>query len=213
MLILSGNLPKEEVKKLLERYLGNFQTQRGQIIRKSADMHTLSGVTMVTDTVGTPGFHVLMDAEYAMTTDHFYTAYVGLQALRAALVQHLSAYGVCPSVRLLYCLQPQERFQVLISCPGGPVEALPAVRAAIKQAAGKPVDSVSLKAWKHKMDAITRSVMDTPEGCVSTVLARYAVNKDIRSRFADAISYMDAEQVEEFLKTIAAGGRVEYIVP
>lgn len=213
VLILSGNLPKEEVKKLLERYLGNFQTQRGQIIRKSAEMHTLSGVTTVTDTVGTPGFHVLMDAEYAMTTDHFYTAYVGLQALRDALLQHLSAYGVSPSVRLLYCVQPQERFQVLISCPGGPIEALPAVRAAIQQAAGKPVDAAGLKTWKQKVDAGMRDLMDTPEGCVATVLARYAVNKDIRSRFADAIGYMDAEQVEEFLKTIAAGGRVEYIVP
>ena len=212
VLILAGNLPTEEVKKMLERYLGNFEGQRGQIIRKSADMHTLTGVNTVDGTAGNPGFYVLMDAEYAMTTDHFYTAYVGVEALRSVLTRHLSAYGVFPTVQLLYCVQPQERFQVLISCPGAPVEALSAVRTAIQDAAQKPVDSASLKAWKQKVDTGARRVMDTPEGCVATVLARYSVNKDIRSRYADAIGYMDAEQVEEFLQTMAGGGRIEYIV-
>ena len=213
VLILAGNLPEEEVKKLLERYLGNFQTQRGQMIRKSAEMFTHSGVTTVTGTEGAPGFHVLMDAGYAMTTEHFYTAYVGLEALRAALMRHLPAYGVTPDVQLLYCVQPQERFQVLISCPGASVEALPAVRAAIEEVSEKPVDAAGFKAWKQKVDAGARRIMDTPEGCVATLLARYSVNKDIRSRYAEAIGYMDAEQVEEFLKTIAAGGRIEYIIP
>ena len=213
VLIISGDLAEEGVKKLLQRYMGGFRTQRGSVVRRPVEMRTLSGVSTYTGNMETPGFYLLMDTEYAMTTDHYYTAWVGVDALKASLARHLAGYGVSADVRLLYCVQPQERFQILISCPSAPMEALPAVRAAIRDAAGTAPSADDLKVWKQKLDAQVRAYLASPDGFVATLLARYSVNKDITSRFADAIGNMSAVQVQDFLKAISAGGRIEYIVP
>ena len=195
---------------MLQRYLGGFHTLRGSVVRRPVQMNTLSGVTTCSGKEGGPGFHVLMDAEYAMTTEHFYTAHVAVEALRTALVRHLAGYGVPVQVRLLYCVQPQERFQILISCPGAPVQALPAVRAAITEVASAPVDATDLKAWKAGLEARVGKVMATPDGIVTTLLARYSSNKDITSRYSEAIGNINAAAVQAFLKAQADGGRIEY---
>ena len=226
VLILSGDLNEEGVKKLLQRYLGGFHTMRGSLVRRPVEMRTLSGVSTYTGSGATPGFYVLMDAEYTMTTEHFYTAVVATDALMARLVQHLAGYGYSADVKLLYCVQPQERFQVLISCHPAPLEGLPAdvtevsgeralsaVRAAIKAAATESMDPASLTAWKQKTDANVRAYLATPDGFVATLLARYSLNKDITSRFAEAIGSCDQARVKEFLQALWAGGRIEYIVP
>ena len=210
VLILSGDLSEENVKKMLQRYLGGFHTLRGSVVRRPVQMNTLSGVTTCSGKEGGSGFHVLMDAEYAMTTEHFYTAHVAVEALRTALVRHLAVYGIPVQVRLLYCVQPQERFQLLISCPGAPVQALPAVRAAITEVASAPVDATDLKAWKAGLEARVGKVMATPDGIVTTLLARYSSNKDITSRYSEAIGNINAAAVQAFLKAQADGGRIEY---
>lgn len=210
VLILSGDLPEEGVKKMLMKYLGGFRTLRGSVVRHPVEMHTLSGVSALTGT-GAPGFYVLMDTEMSMTASHFYTAQVALDALRMSLARHLAGYGVKAGVELRYCVQPQERFQVLILCPGAPLEALPSVRAAIADAAVEESSTSDIKAWKQKLDAHVRQVLATPEGIVSSLLARYSANKDITSRYAESIADIDGEQVQSFLKALSEGGRIEYI--
>ena len=210
VLILSGDIPEEGVKKMLMKYLGGFRTLRGSVVRHPVEMHTLSGVSALTGT-GAPGFYVLMDTEMSMTAGHFYTAQVALDALRMSLARHLAGYGVKAGVELRYCVQPQERFQVLILCPGAPLEALPSVRAAIADAAAEESSTSDIKAWKQKLDAHVRQVLATPEGIVSSLLARYSANKDITSRYAESIADIDGEQVQSFLKALSEGGRIEYI--
>ena len=208
VLILSGDLPEEMVKKMLQRYLGGFRVLRGSAVRKPVEMRTLSGVSTVKGTAGAPGIHILMDTGYAMTTEHLYTARVAVEALSSSLATRLAPYGVKADVQLLYCVQPQERFQVLVSCPSAPIEALPAVRAALRDLKAEDAD---VKAWKQKGEADVRRVMATPDGFVNTLLARYSANKDITTRFSEAISNMDAEQVNAFLRALSAGGHIEYI--
>jgi len=208
VLILSGDLSEEGVKKLLQRYLGGFRTLRGSVPRKPVEMRTLSGVSTENGKAGAPGFHLLMDAAYTVTTEHLYTAQVAVEAIRDALTRRLAPYGVGAQVQLLYCVQPQERFQVLISCPSAPVEALPAVRAALSDVQAEASD---VNLWKEKVAARVRGDMATPDGFVGTLLARYSVNKDITTRFKEAINNMTAAQVQDFLKALSAGGRIEYI--
>ena len=209
VLILSGDLSEEGVKKLLQRHLGGFRTLRGSVVRRPVDMQTLSGETTVSLSHGPQGFYLLMDTGYALTTANFYTAHVAQDALKTSLARHLAPYGFVPQVQLLYCAQPQERFQFLIFCPGAPLEALPAVRAAVKDV---EFDDEDLKAWKKKLEADTKRVLATPDGFVATLLARYSANKDITSNFAEAIGGISASQVQDFLKALAAGGCIEYLV-
>ena len=108
----------------------------------------------------------------------------------------------------------------LPSCPAGPdvtevsaQRALTAIRAAIREAASKPVEAKDLALWKSKLSGEYKDRLASSSGFVSTQLFRYALNKDLTSRYQENIQAITAEQVKAFLATLAEGGRVECIVP
>ena len=225
VLILSGDLEEAIVKKLLCRYLGGFRVVKGTVGRKQVAYRPLSGTAGFTESGPARGVYMLMDTEYALTAEHYYTAQVALEALRKALTRQLVPYGFACEVELQPRAHPQERFQVTVSCTplplsGVPAEvsevsaqrALTAVRIAIG-AAAREMDAADLALWKRKLEAQVSEVMASPGGFVSTLLARYSINKDLTSRYKESISGVTAAQVQQFLQAIAAGGRVEYVVP
>ena len=214
-LILCGDLSPEAAKRHLLRYLGGFRTLRGGVSRKAVEMRTLSGTT----TVQKPGpaFYVMMDAEYAMTASHFYTSRLGVQALKLSLVRHLADRGFDADIKLSYAVQPQERFRILICCSPFPGEdassarALTAVRSALREAALDPVDEEDLNAWKTGLKADVASALITPEAFVASLLARYAANKDVLTRYEETIAAITGEDVQSFLQTMVTGGRIETV--
>lgn len=225
VLIIAGDLDESVVKKLLCRYLGGFRVLKGSVARKQVAYRPRSGTASFTESGPVQGVHVLMDTEYALTTENYYTAQVAMEALQKALTRQLVPYGFAAEVRLHSRAHPQERFQVTVSCRPLPLAGVPAqvdevsaqraltaVRVAIAEAA-KEVDAKDLALWKKKLEQEVGQVMASPGGFVSTLLARYAINKDLTSRYKESISGITREQVQRFLQAIAAGGRVEYVVP
>ena len=226
VLILSGDLNEESVKKLLCRYLGGFHVLKGTTPRKAVDFSPRSGTVSFTEDGPQKGVFVLMDAEYALTADHVYTSQVGAEALRRVLSRYMAAYGYTCDVRVSQTAHPQERFRLMITCLPVPLSSLPAdvtevsaeraataVRAAILEASRQLVDPVDLALWKSKLSSEVKNIMASPAGFVSTLLTRYSVNKDITSRYQESISGITADKVQQFLSTMASGGRVEYLVP
>ena len=47
---------------------------------------------------------------------------------------------------------------------------------------------------------------------MNTLLTRYSLNKDLTTRYKEAIGSCPESRVREFLQALSAGGRVEYIV-
>lgn len=226
VLILSGDLQEEAVKKLLLRYLGAFQVQKGVTGRKQVSMNVEKKA--VTQTIqGYPkGIYILMDGEYALTSDHYYTSQVAARALRQSLVKALAAYGYTVQVETNFFAQPQERFQLQITCHPASLSGLPSttlpqdsehvltvIRAAVEAAAKAPVDPADLKGWKDRLLADVKLQLASPSGFVKTLLDRYADNKDIASRYSESISAINEARVQEFLGILAAGGQINYLVP
>lgn len=226
VLILSGDLQEENVKKLLLRYMGSFRTGKGTVGRTPVAMNVEKGT--VTKTIqGYPrGIYVLMDGEYSLTSDHFYTSLVAVHALRQSLIEHLAIYGYTAEVETNYFAQPQERFQLQITCHPASAAGLPptthpqddevvlaAIRDAIDAVANNPADPTDLAGWKARLQADVERELGSSAGFVNTLLARYANNKDIASRYAESISAINAASVQRYLSTLAAGGRIEYLVP
>ena len=225
VLILSGDLQEEAVKRLLIRYLGGFQVQKGATGRRQVSMKVEKGT--VTQTLqGHPrGIYMLLDGEYALTSDHYYTSQVAARALRQSLIRHLAPYGYTARVETNYFAQPQERFQLQITCLPASLSGLPdntlpqdsdqvlaVVREAIAAAAKAPLDAADLKGWKDCLLADVKLQLASPSGFVNTLLDRYANNKDITSRYSESISAINEARVQEFLGILAAGGHIEYIV-
>ena len=220
VLILSGDLSPEAAKRHLLHYLGAFRVMRGTASRKSVDMRTLSGTQTVSGTQ--PGVRVIMDAEYPVTVGNFYASQIALEAIKLSLVSHLADYGFTPDVRMSYMVHPQERFRIDIFCSPVPEGHLPAkvtdvtaeraltaVRAALREVAERPVEEPDLQAWKAKTQANVAAALESPDNFVSSLLVRYARNKDVLSGYKETISGITAAQVNAFLQAMAAGGRIE----
>ena len=226
VLILCGDLQEEAVKRILLRYLGSFQTQKGAVGRAPATMSVEKGT--VTKTIeGYPkGLYILMDGDYSLTSDHFYTAQVAALALRQSLVKALAPYGYTVKVETNYFAQPQERFQLQITCHPASESGLPptiqtqeeevvlgVIRKTIAASAKTPVDPVDLQGWKDRLQEEVKRQLASPSGFVYTLVDRYANNKDIASRYEESISGVSAAGVQNCLGILSAGGRIEYLVP
>ncbi len=224
VLILSGDLKEEEVKPLLQRYLGGFNTDKETVARKPVTMKPLTG-TVTTEIQGQPrGIYVLMDAEYALTSDHYYTSLVAARALQRTLVRYLAPYGYTVQIGTNFFAQPQERFQIELTClpaalSGLPEQTLsqnaeivlPVLREALKASVDAKVDPVDLKAWKERLQADVKRELSSPSGFVATLLDRYANNKDIASRHEESIGGINAAKVQEYLRVLVSGGRIEFV--
>ncbi len=223
ILVISGDLDTEAVKKLLGRYLGGFATDKASLPRKNVQMNTLKGtVTSQIDDYPT-GVYVLMDADCALTSENYYTAQIAAMALKKALTVVLAPCGYTSEVVPNHFAQPQERFQLMITCfpvsreglpegmsPALPADALNAVRNAVKTASSSPVSQADLAAWKEFVKERAGREISSPEGCVKALEERYSANKDITSRYAENIQAISADKVLSFLKAMAGGGRIEY---
>jgi len=90
--------------------------------------------------------------------------------------------------------------------------ALSAVRKAIREVSKREIDPADLALWKARLEGDVRSKVASPSGFVQTLFNRYALNKDVTSRFHESISGITQDKVKAFLGTIAAGGCIEYVV-
>ena len=86
------------------------------------------------------------------------------------------------------------------------------MRKAIREVSKRDIAPADLALWKARLDGEVRSVVASPAGFVQTLFNRYAVNKDVTSRFQESISGITQEKVKAFLETMAAGGCVEYVI-
>lgn len=226
VLIISGDLNEVSVKKLLSQYLGGFRVLKGVTPRRPVEYSPRVGTLTVTESGPEKGIFVLMEAEYPATAAHFYTSYIAQDLLQKCLTGRLVKYGFSSQVEVTPLVHPRERFQVRISCrplPLGHVPAdvneisaqrtLSAVRAAIKDASSELADAADMALWKAKLNSSVEQVMASSSGFVTTLHARYAWNKDVTSHFKENIAAITPEDVQSFMKSMAAGGRVEYLVP
>lgn len=225
VLIISGDLETGVVKKLLGRYLGGFAIQKGTTPRRPVEFKQRNGTVTLNGDKGPRGIRVVMEAPIAVTSDNFYLSYVAAQAMKQALTWELASYGFTADVAIGPMPQPQERFYMEITCFPVPVEGLPvdveepdvlkaltAVRAAIGKAGKRLPSGVDVSAWKDALMEKVKLTMASPEGFTAAQQARYALNKDVNSRYAESIQAITPEKVRGFLASLAAGGAVEYIV-
>ena len=225
VLIISGDLETGVVKRILGRYLGGFGIQKGTTPRRPVEFRQRNGTVTVTGDKGPRGIHVVMEAPMAVTSDNFYLSTVAAEVLKQSLVWELAPYGFTADVLVGPMTQPQERFYMEISCFPVPVRGLPAdvaepdvnkaitaVRAAIVKSGKRLPAQADVQAWKNGLSERVKARLSTPEGFTMAQQTRYALNKDMNSRYSESLQAITPEKVRGFLAAISAGGAVEYIV-
>ena len=220
ILILSGDLDPGVVKKLLQRQLGAFHTVSTQTTtpRKQVHFRTLSGTTTYSEEGYERGLYVLLDADYPLTAMNYLSSKVAKETVREVLAHHLADAGLSANVSVSFIAHPQERLRMLISCT--PTEAgldlMPSIgliRKSLQELSAHQVNAKDLESRKQQLAAQMQQALSRPEDVVLTLLARYAIGKDLTSRYKENISAITAERVSEMLKALATGGCIEYIAP
>ncbi|MBR5402827.1 MAG: hypothetical protein IK113_01200 [Bacteroidales bacterium] len=225
VLIISGDLETGVVKRILGRYLGGFGILKGTTPRRPVEFKQRNGTVTVSGDKGPRGIHVVMEAPMAVTSDNFYLSTVAAEAMKQSLIWELAPYGFTADVSVGPMTQPQERFYMEISCFPVPAQGLPAdvaepdvdkaitaVRAAISKAGKRLPSQADVQAWKNGLSESVKARLSTPEGFTMAQQVRYALNKDMNSRYAESIQAITPDKVRGFLASIASGGAVEYIV-
>ena len=225
ILILSGDLETGVVKRLLCKYIGGFSVQKGSTPRRNVEFKPVTGTLTVTGDKGPSGINVVMEAPISLTSDNFYLSHVAARAMKQFLMWELAPYGFTADVAVGPMPHPQERFYMEISCRPVPLENLPAdikdqdvtkaltaVRSAIAKASKRLPAQADVQAWKSALMESVKGQMASPEGFTSAQVARYSINKDINSRYAESIGAITPDKVRGFLGNISSGGLVEYIV-
>jgi hypothetical protein len=218
ILLLSGGMDPDAVKKILLRYMGSFRTgKNASASRRQVHFRTLSGVTTYAEDGPDQGLYVLMDADTPITALNYPALLIAAEAVRSELASHLADAGLTVTVEPRFITYPQERLRLFIQCRTverkDPTPALPAVRNALRSLASHSVDSKDLNAWKQLVTSQMQSQLSTPEGNIKTLLARYGAGKDLSSHYKENVNGVTADRVNEMLKALAGGGRIEYIVP
>lgn len=225
VLIISGDLEAGVVKRLLGRYLGGFGVQKGTTPRRAVEFKQRNGTVTINGDKGPRGIYVVMEAPVAVTSDNFYLSTVAAQVMKQALIWELAPYGFTADVSVGPMTQPQERFYMEISCFPVPVDGLPgdvaepdvtkaitAVRAAIAKAGKRLPSAVDVQAWKDGLLENVKVRMSASGGFTTAQQVRYALNKDLNSRYAESVQAITPEKLRGFLAALSAGGAVEYIV-
>lgn len=225
VLIISGDLDAGVVKRILGRYLGGVGVQKGTTPRRPVEFRQRNGTVTINGDKGPRGIRVVMEAPISVTSDNYYLSIVASEVMKQSLIWELAPYGFTADVTIGPMTQPQERFYMEISCFPVPVKGLPgdvaepdvtkavtAVRAAIAKAGKRLPSAVDVQAWKDSHMERVKVRMASPEGFTAAQQVRYALNKDVNSRYAESIQAVTPEKVRGFLASLAAGGAVEYIV-
>jgi hypothetical protein len=219
ILLLSGDIPENVLKRLLLRYVGGFRTQKGNTVsRKATALHPLSG-TLTYEGTGPSGIYLLMDTEYALTAANYATMQVVEQLFRRALAQELSGTGLSFDVSMQLMAYPQERLRMAVSLRPAADEALPLeqwlphVRSALAAAVARPVEARDLEAWRGLVLQRMTSSLEHPETIVTALVARYGAGKDMVSKYTENVKGVSADKVRQMALALVKGGRVEYLVP
>lgn len=218
-LIVSGDLDTGVVKRMLSRYLGGFLVQKVATARRSVDP------AQSAQEMTSRGIRVALEAPMAVTSDNFYLSYVAVMAMRQSLIWELGPYGFTADVTIGPKPRPQEKFHMDIVCRpacasglspeiGEPdvLRALPAVRVAIDKATRRLPSQADVEAWKAMVLERARATLASPQGFTEAQKARYALNKDLNSRYSESIQAITPEKVRGFISTLASVPPKEYVV-
>lgn len=128
--------------------------------------------------------------------------------LRRAIASRASRYGLGIEVDAGFVVSPSEKLRLLVSAEAPGVDAQTAkrvIREGIKAAVTMPVPAEDLQALKTVAKARHESLLNSEDGIISLVTARYAYGKDFVTHFDDDLARVDEERIRSILKAVAEG--------
>ncbi len=232
LLVLTGDLDEEALKKELCRTLSGFRTQKRFAQRPHVSSHLASGsVTYIVESGpglvggGEIGVNVGMSAAVPYNIDNYMSFKLASELLRKELTRALADCGASVELSERVEVFPMERMSLYINCrpcrsdglplslsPADPLKMLEAVRPVIASIGEIEVSAADLKAYKAViLNRYSESLQDSGV-LTDKVLTRFSEGKDLVTGYKDAVNSVSVASIRKILSLLRDGADVEYVI-
>lgn len=225
VLVLAGDMEDYDVKDILENYIGGFSAGRRSPKSQNIIYQPVSGWSTYISDGKTNSIDVVMSTRLMLNSTDYMAAQIVTLAIRDAVNGVLSGMGMTSRTTDLYQVFPHERFTVTISAFPVSLSGLPAsvshasyfnclysIRTAISGLVENGMDEARVETYKKILLARYRSSQNDPAVLVGMISDRIATGKDFDFGYADKIAEVSAEDINELLRILDSGSRIEYII-
>lgn len=226
--VFMGDIPEVELVAALSRHLGNFACGKGFSAKPQAQYQMLASETSILDESENDErlqLNISMSCLTPVSADKYMAFQIAQMALQRGLSRALGGTGMYAEVSGDIENFPMERLCIDVCCRPAEIDGLPAgidpkegwsvlreTRKAVSAVCATPISAADLAIYKTLLTSQIAGRIASPEGLMDYTILRYLSNKDFVANYAAKIAAVTAQNVQDVLKAISEGAKVEYTV-
>ena len=225
VLVLVGNVEETKLRKVIQGYIGNFETIDKTSPRLSINYPTVKGTATQTVKGDRNSVDVALTSRLPLTAENYMAANVAASVLKQVISEAIAGTGMY--LRLVHdCrIYPQERLSVMISLEEadpqgfardvhltGAAEALSILRGVLNGLPELDIKDADLKKHKNVLKGHMALKVTDPQYWTHALAMRYLDGKDFTTSYQARIDAVTAEKVKSILASLSSSSRVEYII-
>ena len=225
VLVLVGDMDENLLKKELLTYVGAFRTEHSAFYRPSIGYQPVSGWSTHVVEGKENSVYITLSVPMALTAENKMASSIAALVLERSLSKAIESTGMYVNVYSNTLVNPQERFNVMISLkeasPEGfarglgnndALDALDIVRAALRSMESTEVTDVAVKAYREWLKNDIATKMKAPEYWINAISMRQLEGKDFTTDYKARIDAVTTEKVKQVLASLNNASKVEYII-
>ena len=225
VLVIVGDMDETELRKELLMQVGAFRTRKSAFYRPMVNYQPVSGWSTHTTDGDENSVYVTLSAPLPLTAENKMASVIAAQVLEQSLSAAIETTGMYVEVVSNTIINPQERFNVMISLKeasedgfaagiihSGALEALRIMRTALKSLEATEVTDTVVKAYKEWLKNDVACRMKSPRYWVDAISMRHMEGKDFSTDYKARIDAVTTAKVRQILTSLNNARKVEYII-
>jgi predicted Zn-dependent peptidase len=212
VLVIVGDMPETDLKKLLQMYVGGFKTRSVASRRLSMKYHPVSGRSMYSVEGEKDAMVMAMSGILPMTNSNHFASEIAAMMLERKLKENFRGRDISVRLSSARSIFPDERISVYVLLDGvcGHDEAQEVMD--LVAGLAKETDAVVMKACKEYIKNVCALQAQTPEYWLRVIPLRHLEGKDFTTGCADKIDAVTADQIKNVFGVLQTGAGVEYVI-
>lgn len=227
VLVLIGDLEQEDLKRILCENLGDFRTSRKAKVLPNLHKNCIVGQNSFSETRGTSdaGVNVALSMPFEYKLSEHILCRLAETALYESLISEMAKIGAHVQVQGKLELYPETRYTIYITCAPCPTTGLPlgvespsslrileSLQHAINMLTDSEIDKGHVSSFKSRLSSRIQTELNNDSSLVDATVIRYATGKEVIRDFDKALSSINAAMLQQRIKELSQGGRVDYII-
>jgi hypothetical protein len=215
--VITGDVDEAELRKHLAIYGHQFKTLQRASSRPSLRYQPISGVSTYTVKGDADVIDYAMSARCALTSDNHVAAMTAAMAMEQALRDAFEGSGWRVELKEKFTLQPDERFNVMVTLVKVDEDgletsaAMSRLRATVSAMTSKSLSKNQLSAYAGYLKNHMSLLCTSPSFWTEVIAGRQLYGKDIVTGYSAKCDALTAQKVQNIISSLDKSGKVEYI--